>query len=434
MKRTILCGLITMLAVMAATLPSEAAAVRVSLYQPRMVDADTAQLTGRVTGRDAVSIQRYAPSSDRWVLVRRVSTGGGARYRTTVPATESGRWYRAVAGGLATSARLVQAVPVVDEPVVEDPVVEEPVVEEPVVEEPVVEEPVVEEPVVEEPVVEEPVVEEPPVPEVPPTPPPGPDPALTDECGARPLKADGSRWSCTLAEEFDGTALDRTLWKPAGGFLGGTVPARPCYVDDPSVISVQDGTLRLSARKVAEPVRCAGTTADPTGYIAGGVNTYRLFSQQYGRFEARYKSEATTELGLHEAFWLWPDDRYNKAIWPAAGEIDIAETYSQYPDLSVPFLHYKWNDNWGPVPGLNTAWNCKATRGVYNTFTLEWTATRLEILVNGRTCLVNTSADPAFQKPYIVALTQLMGTGPNMYDGKAPLPATMHVDYVRVWK
>ena len=59
-------------------------------------------------------------------------------------------------------------------------------------------------------------------------------------------------------------------------------------------------------------------------------------------------------------------------------------------------------------PGLNTAWDCVAQRGEYNTYTLEWTATRLEIKVNGTTCLVNTSGDPAFQKPYIVALTQLM--------------------------
>jgi hypothetical protein len=54
--------------------------------------------------------------------------------------------------------------------------------------------------------------------------------------------------------------------------------------------------------------------------------------------------------------------------------------------------------------------------------------------VNGRSCLVNTSADPAFQKPYIVSLTQMLGTATNAYDGRTPLPATMSVDYVRVWK
>ena len=47
---------------------------------------------------------------------------------------------------------------------------------------------------------------------------------------------------------------------------------------------------------------------------------------------------------------------------------------------------------------------------------------------------MNTSGDPAFQKPYIIALTQLMGAAGNEYDGRAPVPATTNVDYVKVWK
>ena len=84
--------------------------------------------------------------------------------------------------------------------------------------------------------------------------------------------------------------------------------------------------------------------------------------------------------------------------------------------------------------GTNTAWNCAAQRGVYNTYTLIWGSNRLEIQVNGKTCLVNTSADAAFQKPYIMALTQALGAAGNEYDGRAPIPATMNVDYVKVWK
>jgi beta-glucanase (GH16 family) len=184
------------------------------------------------------------------------------------------------------------------------------------------------------------------------------------------------------------------------------------------------------------PMICPGALPHlATAHIAGGVMTHRKFGQQYGRFETRFMNTATRVPGLQEAFWLWPDDRQpSLALWPAAGEIDIVETYSQYPDHAIPFLHYTWNDNGGPVPGLNTAWNCLAQRGEYNTYTLEWTATRLEILVNGKTCLVNTSGNPAFQKPYIIALTQMMGTAGNAYDGRAPLPATMTVDYVKVWE
>lgn len=262
-----------------------------------------------------------------------------------------------------------------------------------------------------------------------------PAPTRSDRCGALVPKAGGGTWSCTLAENFDGTSLNRAVWMPQTQFASGTPQAHACYLDDPSVVNVANGSLNLSVRRVAAPVSCTfGNLTGPTSYVAGSVMTYRLFSQQYGRFEARTKNTATDAPGLQEAFWLWPDDRYpSTATWPAAGEIDVSETYSSHPTVSVPYFHYS-ADAYGPMLGTTTAWSCTAYRGVWNTYTLEWSPRRLEVFVNGRSCLVNTSGDPAFQKPYIIALTQLLGTGDNVYDGRAPLPATTSVDYVKVWK
>ena len=59
---------------------------------------------------------------------------------------------------------------------------------------------------------------------------------------------------------------------------------------------------------------------------------------------------------------------------------------------------------------------------------------KLQIFVNGRSCLVNTSGNVAFQRKFILALTQLLGVGANSYLGSSTLPATMSVDYVRVWE
>ncbi|MDP4032006.1 MAG: glycoside hydrolase family 16 protein, partial [Pseudorhodobacter sp.] len=261
-----------------------------------------------------------------------------------------------------------------------------------------------------------------------------PPPAPTDACGTQPLKADGSRWQCTFNDEFDGTALDRTKWKPQVGNWSGTLLAYACTRDDPRNVSVSGGSLRLSVIKSGLLTNCPGSLL-PSPYSSGMVSTHHLFSQQYGRFEARIKSTATNQPGLQEAFWLWPDDRVaSTTVWPEAGEIDISETYSYYPKLSIPFLHYTKDDNGGPIPGVNTAWNCLADRGVFNTYTLVWGPSRLEILVNGKTCLVNTSGDPAFRKPYILLLTSGLGRSLNALTSKTPLPATMSVDYVRVWK
>ena len=102
------------------------------------------------------------------------------------------------------------------------------------------------------------------------------------------------------------------------------------------------------------------------------------------------------------------------------------------PRDPVPALHRERQRRAGP--GTNTAWDCTAWRGEWHTYTLEWSPSRIEVWVDGRSCLVNTSADPAFDKRYIVNLTAALGITNNTYAGGFPLPATMDVDYVRVWE
>jgi hypothetical protein len=60
------------------------------------------------------------------------------------------------------------------------------------------------------------------------------------------------------------------------------------------------------------------------------------------------------------------------------------------------------------------------------------------VLFDGRTCLldryVSLGRSP-FDQPFFLALTQTLGIQTNAYrPGRTPLPATMQVDWVRVWK
>jgi len=270
----------------------------------------------------------------------------------------------------------------------------------------------------------------------PPEPEEPPNPAWIDAqgCGDPVYKSDGSPWTCTFADNFDGDSLNPARWvsQPAG-FKSGDDDNIACYVDDPSTIAVGGGDLTLSVVKGANDP-CPTLTGNPsTPYRAGSVTTYHLFSQQYGRFEAKIKATPTTETGLQESFWLWPDDRFpaGQGIWPANGEIDIAETYSQYPQYAIPFLHSLINI---PIVGYNTAQTCPATRGGWNTYTLEWSASKIQIFVNGALCLKNPSGDVAFKKRYIITLTQLLGAGGNAVTANTPFPASTQVDYVKVWQ
>jgi beta-glucanase (GH16 family) len=249
--------------------------------------------------------------------------------------------------------------------------------------------------------------------------------AARDACGKRPpRKPNGRPWTCTFVDDFDGPRLNRRHWKS----FHDKVPAQKgSACRRPKNAKVAKGQLRLTVKRTGETIGCQ--------FTIGAVSTYHRFSQKYGRFQARIKARATRERGLQESFWLWPDDRIRSNVkWPAAGEIDIAETYSQHPDLAVPFLHYNKDNNGGPKPGLNTSWDCKAKRGKWHVYTLIWGPSRIEIKVDGKRCLVNTSGNRAFKKKYIVAFTQSVGLRGNAPTHETPLPATMQVDYIRVWR
>ncbi|WP_067441259.1 glycoside hydrolase family 16 protein [Nocardioides jensenii] len=258
-----------------------------------------------------------------------------------------------------------------------------------------------------------------------------------DSCGVRPLKASGEPWRCSFHDDFSGTTLDTTKWTPQkDGYITGDPPgAAACYSG--RNVSVGNGSLRLVARP-AGLLECPGLTGILKVFTSGMVSTHRRWSQRYGRFEARILNTATTARGLHEAYWLWPDDRYVTIPSRDAGEIDISETYSVYPTVSIPFLHYN-NDPYGNVYAgrhANTAFGCVAHRGRWNTYRLEWSASRLRVFVNTRLCLTNTSGDRAFRQRYIMMFTQALGSGTNAYNLLAPppMPASMRVDYARVWR
>ncbi len=253
-------------------------------------------------------------------------------------------------------------------------------------------------------------------------------------CGGTLVKANGSRWVCTFVDNFDGTKLDAGKWIAQQTFTSGYQNGGECYVDSPKNISVSGGVLRLTSRREASSFLCAYPGGGYlTRYTSGMVSTYQRFAQAYGRFEIRARFPAAKVAGLQSALWLWPNDPYKYGAWPASGEIDIAEFYSQYPDRAIPYLHYN------SAPGDRTVTNnyCKINDvSAFHSYVAEWTPTAITIKYDGRTCLSHrlSNGGRPFDQPFIIALTQALGQGTNAVTGSTPLPATTAVDYVRVWK
>jgi beta-glucanase (GH16 family) len=268
-----------------------------------------------------------------------------------------------------------------------------------------------------------------------PAPPPAPG-----ECGVAIPKGDGSYWDCTFADNFNGDSLNLNKWLPQRtaetGYLNGP---DACFIDSPNNVSESNGTLKLTAREESSAFDCVGGLE--TRYTTGMVSTSQgRFSQTYGRFEIRAKISDPQVQGLQSSLWLWPDDSSRYGAYPASGEIDIAEMFSQYPNRAIPYIHY--NPLLGVDPLQTNEFCLVSNLDQFHTYTLVWTPDSLTISYDGVPCLVDywipaspqTKPQP-FDQPFFIALTQALGVGTNEFDpDSTPLPATTEVDYVHVWK
>ncbi|MCZ4498305.1 MAG: hypothetical protein JWQ74_858 [Marmoricola sp.] len=263
--------------------------------------------------------------------------------------------------------------------------------------------------------------------------------AVQPDCGPQVLKADGTPWSCTFADDFNGTQLDRTKWYPQVTATSGYHSGSECFVDNPSSIGVANGELALTLLKLKSQFTCTSPSGSyRTQYTSGMVSTFSKFTQARGRFEVRAKFPGGTRKGLQSAIWMWPET-VDARKWPYSGEIDIAEWYSQYPSLVVPYVHHYYDYKDKTV----TSTTCTIGNAAdWHTYAVEWTADAITIKYDGNTCISTTSwasyraaGYAPFDKPFMIAITQMLGIGTNKINAWIPptFPATTTVDYVRVW-
>jgi len=138
-------------------------------------------------------------------------------------------------------------------------------------------------------------------------------------------------WSDELSGP-DGASPDSSKWTYDVGGNGWGNNELEYYTNRTKNAQIQGGNLMITAQKETY----AGSDGVTRNYTSARLKTQGLFSQAYGRFEARIKIPAGQ--GMWPAFWMLGNDiTYNG--WPKCGEIDIMENIGKEPGTVHGSLH-----------------------------------------------------------------------------------------------
>lgn len=243
---------------------------------------------------------------------------------------------------------------------------------------------------------------------LPPPPPPSTEPQPRGPVGT---------WALKLNEEFSSLdlAIWNTNWLGAPGTITKPVNSREIGAYDPVQVSVGNGQLNLSALKK----RVTAADGNTYEYVSGLINTSGKLEFVYGVFEARLKwpGATTSTVPYNWGAW-WLNGHHNS--WPDKGENDIIE------NLAAARWHYHFGS-----PDINRSGTFPTPNGFSNAFhiyTCLWTASGVSYWIDGMPAGGASFADP---NPKYLVLNYGLSSS---IGGPLSVPATMSVDYVRVWQ
>jgi beta-glucanase (GH16 family) len=231
---------------------------------------------------------------------------------------------------------------------------------------------------------------------------------------AAPAGAAPAGWTLAFDDEFDGGALDRGKWQttyPWGARNNAGNSELQYYADD--AFAEGNGALSIRADR-----RAMGGYP----YTAGLISSYGSFATTYGYAEIR--ARLPRGKGYWPGFWLSPQD-YSQ--WPP--EIDVVEAAGDQPDTVTMTYHYK--DGAGAAQQTTRDYTGPDFTAGFHTFAVAWSPGLLVWYVDGVERF-RTATAVAAQPMYVMANLAIDGQDPP--DASTPFPATMDIDYIRVYR
>ena len=257
-------------------------------------------------------------------------------------------------------------------------------------------------------------------------------------------------------DEFNGNSLDDTKWDYyTGGWKDENQQVQNCYRRESENVNVSGGSLNLvGLYKPGET--CTGNTK--TGdFTSGFVQTKGKANFKYGYIEARIKMPKNKSTW--PGFWMSPSDK-QYGEWPNSGEIDIVEAKGSNPKFAASDAHWRKQSTTPGVPGPHGSrqrvipqnkFDSKDT-SEWHTYGVKWTEGKLEYYIDGEFHGEidgfknnNSTGNPngPFDQDFFLRLNLAIGgnyidapwnDAHNSVGAADDFPATMSVDYVRVYE
>ena len=246
-------------------------------------------------------------------------------------------------------------------------------------------------------------------------------------------------WTLVWSDEFsgpDGSAPDPSKWTYDTGGKGWGNTELECYTNRLQNAQINRGNLVITAQQENAPFVCSDGSTN--SYTSARLKTQGLFSQAYGRFEARIKVSAGQ--GMWPAFWMLGND-ITTAGWPACGEIDIMENIGREPGTVHGSLHGpSTTTRTSDATSIFTLPAGQAFADDFHLFAVEWERGVVRFYVDSNLYATFTESQwPAggtwvFDHSFFIILNVAVGGNwPGSPDSSTVFPRHLLVDYVRVY-
>lgn len=244
----------------------------------------------------------------------------------------------------------------------------------------------------------------------------------------------GQQWNLIFNDEFNDNVVDPLKWGKCyywySQYYDGCPNSNERQYYRGSQVTESGGSLRLTAAK--QDVQGWNGTAEQTyNYTSGMVATVKYnyetythvpFATTYGFFEARMKLPAGQ--GLWPAFWLLEEDQTGPP------EIDIMEFLGH--DTTTIHMNYHYPEN-GHQQAQTSFMGPDFSSG-WHTYAVNWEPGKITWYIDGVARKTFTGNQVTDKPMYIIMNLAVGGSWPGDPDTSTPFPATMEVDYVRVYK